>query len=215
MAKNNLAFAAQPEPLAQPGIVEIGNDRLRVTFDIPALARVKIRSERILDIDYRRFAPEGLALQFEYGTRVYNDAIGAIKETDKKEDGTPFYPTRTDFLNEVYAKAQKKLDAYAKGDGGSRRDTSLDPLEREMLQLGFNHFQSQKWTLKRSPSVAGVARFDADFSESKDYGEFKERVQEYVKKFEQIFRRKAQRALEEKAELDAEIKAMAQGMELV
>ena len=218
MAKNALAHKetfVEDTTGPVPGIFPLGNDRLRVTFDIPAKATVKVRSERTIDVSYADFRPEGLALQLEAGLRVYNDAVGAIKETDKKEDGTPYYKDKSAFLDEAQARAQKKLNAFMQGDAGRTRDTSLDPLEREILQLGFNHFSSQKWTLKRSPSVAGVARFDADFSESKDYGEFKERVAAYVKKFDQVFRRKAIRALEDRAEMEAEIKAMAEGVELV
>ena len=192
-----------------PGILPLEGDRLRVTFDIPAKATLKVRSERSIEISYADFCPEGLALQFLAGQRVYNDAVGAIKETDLQEDKTPFYADKAAFLNECQSRAQKKLNAFMKGDPGKTRDTSLDPLEREILQLGFNQFTLNKWTIKKSPTIAGVARFDADFSECKDYGEFKERVSAYVKKFDAIFRKKAIRALEDRAEMEAEIKALA------
>jgi hypothetical protein len=201
MAKPNLSVVSDSLPV--PGVYDLGEGRIRVVFDIAAKAKVKIRSERELDLDYRNFVPEGLALQFDHGKRVYNDAIGAIKPDDKKEDGTPYYPTEADFLNEVQARAQKKLDAFQKGDGGRMRLT--DELESEMLKQGFSFFQLNKWTLKSSP----VAPDSAEFSQSKDYGEFKERVQAYVKKYDALFREDAQEALDRKAKLDAKIKAMA------
>lgn len=205
------------DSMIEPGLREVGSvelsdgKTLRVTFDIPVSQMCVIRKDRQIKVDYTEFTPAGLARQFEYGARMYNDAAAAAGKIDEKNDkGRPIYINKDAFLDACVDAATKCRDATKTGQSGRSRETIGDPVEREMLRLGFSYFAKKGWTKDKCPASPG----SKNTVKCKDYGEFKDCVKEFLAKNDEVFRIKAIATLKEQKELDDMIEDTAEKVDL-
>lgn len=204
MAKTALKMIDSDEPTvtATPGIVRLDEGKLRVTFDIPEFEMCVIRRDRQIKVEYAQFTPEGLAKQFLYGSRFYNDAAGAAgKIDDIDEKGHKVYKDKDAFLDACKGLALGAYDKMRLGQFSKGRNTIGDPVEREMLKLAFMDFTTNGWTINSCPTEPGGKEtskcINADGKP--DYKVFKERVEAYVARFPELYREDAEANLERQA----------------
>jgi len=206
MANKALKVIDNDEPMVmvQPGIVRLGEGKIRVTFDIPEFEMCVIRRDRQIKVEYDQFTPEGLGKQFLYGARFYNDAAGAAgKVDDVDEKGNKYYANKEAFLDACKAKALLAYDNIRLGLFNKGRETIGDPVEREMLKLGFGQFAQRGWTINNSPNEKG------EMTKCADYKVFKTRVEAFVAKFDKIIRPQATANVEMAKEMEKEIEEAA------
>jgi len=203
--------------VVEPGIVHLGEGKVRVTFDIPEFEMCVIRRDRQVKVEYDQFTPEGLAQQFLYGSRFYNDQAGAAgKVDDIDEKGHKIYKDKEAFLDACKAYAQKAYDKMRLGQYGKGRQTIGDPVERKMLVLGFGQFAARGWTINNCPTEPGGKEMSKCIGADgkPDYKVFKGRVEAFVAKFDKVFRPQAEAAIAMQAEMEREIEEAARAVEV-
>ena len=201
----------------EPGIVRLGEGLLRVTFDIPEFEMCVIRRDRQIKVEYAEFTPEGLARQFLYGSRFYNDQAGAAgKIDDIDEKGRKIYKDKEEFLDACKAYAQKAYDRMRLGQFTKGRETIGDPVEREMLKLGFGQFAARGWTINGCPTEPGGKEMSKCIGADgkPDYKVFKTRVEAFVAKFDRIIRPQAEANVAMAKDMEREIEEAAKEVEV-
>lgn len=208
----------------EPGIVRLGEGKLRVTFDIPEFEMLTIRRDRQIKLEFDQYTTEGLAQHFLKGNRFYNDEAGAAGSVDKlkgeviyrDKEGNP-YKDRDAFLDAAKAFALKAYDKIRLGHGSEKsRKTIGDPVEREMLKQGYATFSDLGWTMNASPNEPDGQEMSKSIgADGKiDSKVFEARVQAYVDKYEEIFRRDAEAAIERRAQRAKQIAEAAKDVQV-